>query len=196
MYVFPVACAVAKPLLLIVATLLLDELQVTASVMSTVVPSSNVPVAVNCLVSLEVIELLVGVTAIERKLATVMVTLVDPLMVADVAVTLAVPVAIPVTRPLSETVTTALSSEDQLTEPLMFLVLPSSYVPVAVIRLVLPTETEGVAGVTVMSFNVGLTKNPLQLVWLMVARTSDTNPNNTRDTPVRRTNASCSAAQL
>lgn len=183
MYVFPVACAVAKPLLLIVATLLLDELQVTASVMSTVVPSSNVPVAVNCLVSLEVIELLVGVTAIERKLATVMVTLVDPLMVADVAVTLAVPVAIPVTRPLSETVTTALSSEDQLTEPLMFLVLPSSYVPVAVIRLVLPTETEGVAGVTVMSFNVGLTKNPLQLVRLMVARTSDTNPSNTRDTP-------------
>lgn len=196
MYVFPVACAVAKPLLLIVATLLLDELQVTASVMSTVVPSSNVPVAVNCLVSLEVIELLVGVTAIERKLATVMVTLVDPLMVADVAVTLAVPVAIPVTRPLSETVTTALSSEDQLTEPLMFLVLPSSYVPVAVIRLVLPTETEGVAGVTVMSFNVGLTKNPLQLVRLMVARTSDTNPSNTRDTPIRRTNASCSAAQL
>jgi hypothetical protein len=93
-------------------------------------------------------------------------------------------------------VTTALSSEDQLTEPLMFLVLPSSYVPVAVIRLVLPTETEGVAGVTVMSFNVGLTKNPLQLVRLMVARTSDTNPSNTRDTPIRRTNASCSAAQL
>jgi len=56
------------------------------------------------------------------------------------------------------------SSDDQLTEPVMFFVLPSSYVPVAVICLVLPTTTDGVTGVTVMLDSVGSTKNPLQLV--------------------------------
>jgi hypothetical protein len=178
MYVVPVPCAVAKPLLLIVATLLLDELQVTASVMSTVLPSSNVPMAVNCWVWSELIETLVGLIAIERKFATVMVTLVDPLMVPDVAVTLTVPGVIPVTKPLSDSEATALSSEDQLTEPVMSLVLPSSYVPVAVICLVLPTETDGVAGVTVMLVNVGSIKNPLQLDRLTVIRMSDKNRSN------------------
>src|SRR5215469_10441769 len=120
-----------------VATISLDELQVTASVMSTVVPSSKVPMAVNCLVWPELIEALVGLIAIDRKLARVTITLVDPLIAADVAVTLTVPAPTAVTRPASETVATALSSEDQLTDPVMFLVLPSSYVPVAVICLVL-----------------------------------------------------------
>lgn len=133
MEVVPVACAVAKPLLSIVATLVLEELQVTASVMSIVVPSSKVPVAVNCWVWLEVIEALLGVTAIERRFATVMVTLVEPLMVPEVAVMLTVPGAKPVTWPLFETFATATSSDDQLTELVMFLVLPSLYVPVAVI---------------------------------------------------------------
>ena len=59
-----------------VATLSLDELQVTASVTSTVVPSSKVPMAVNCLVWPELIEALVGLIAIDRKLARVTVTLV------------------------------------------------------------------------------------------------------------------------
>ena len=178
MYVVPVPCAVAKPLLAMVATLSLDEPQVTASVMSTLVPSSSVPMAVNCLVWSERIEALVGLIAIERKLARVMVTLVEPLMVADVAVTLTVPGATPVTTPASETVATALSSEDQLTEPVMFLVLPSSYVPVPVICLVVPTETDGVAGVTVMLVNVGSTKNPLQPDRLTVTGTSRRNRNN------------------
>ena len=141
-----------------VATLSLDELQVTASVMSTVVPSSKVPMAVNCLVWPELIEALVGLIAIDRKLARVTVTLVEPLMVADVAVILTVPAATAVTRPAPEIVATVLSSEDQVADPVMFLVLPSSYVPVAIICLVLPTETDGVACVTVMLVNVGSTK--------------------------------------
>jgi len=164
MCVVPVPCAVAKPLLSIVATLVSDDFQVTASVMSTVVPSSSVPIAVNCLVSSEVIEALVGLIAIERKSATVTVTLVDPLMVTEVAVTSRVPYETPATKPLSDTVATEVSSDDQLTEPVMFFVLPSSYVPVAVICLVLPTTTDGVTGVTVMLDSVGSTKNPLQLV--------------------------------
>jgi len=165
-----------------VATLSLDELQVTASVMSTVVPSSKVPMAVNCLVWPELIEALVGLIAIDRKLARVTVTLVEPLMVADVAVILTVPAATAVTRPAPETVATVLSSEDQVTDPVMFLVLPSSYVPVAVICLVLPTETDGVAGVTVMLVNVGSTKKPLQPERLTVTRMSNRNCRNEFET--------------
>jgi len=48
MVVVPAATAVASPLLLIVATDVSDELQVTCPVRSKVVPSENVPVAVSC----------------------------------------------------------------------------------------------------------------------------------------------------
>jgi len=115
-------------------------------------------------------------------LARVTVTLVEPLMVADVAVILTVPAATAVTRPATETVATVLSSEDQVTDPVMFLVLPSSYVPVAVICLVLPTETDGVAGVTVMLVNVGSTKKPLQPERLTVTRMSNRNCRNEFET--------------
>ena len=48
MVVVPAATVVARPALLIVATEVLDELQATVVVISWVVPSKNVPVAVNC----------------------------------------------------------------------------------------------------------------------------------------------------
>ena len=180
MCVVPVPCAVAKPLLAIVATLVSDDFQVTAFVMSTVDPSSSVPMAVNCFVSPEVIEALVGLIAMERKFATVTVTLVEPLIVTEVAVTLIVPYETPDTKPLSDTVATVVSSEDQLTELVMFLVLPSLYVPVAVICLVLPTATDGVTGVTVMLLSVGSTKNPLQLVKAEINNVVQTNNGNNR----------------
>ena len=44
----PAATAVARPLLFTVATDVLDEVQVTCVVISWVVPSEYVPVAVNC----------------------------------------------------------------------------------------------------------------------------------------------------
>ena len=94
--------------------------------MSTLVPSSSVPQAVYCTVSPELVESFVGVMAIELRFATVTETVVDPLIVADVAVTLADPGSLPLTIPVEETLKTASLSEDQLTEPLMFLVLPSS----------------------------------------------------------------------
>ena len=106
MCVVPVPFAVAKPLLSIVATLVSDDFQVTALVMSTVVPSSSVPIAVNCFVPSEAIEALLGLTAIERRLATVTVTLVEPLIVTEVAVTLIVPYETPDTKPPSDTVAT------------------------------------------------------------------------------------------
>ena len=48
MVVLPAATAVARPLLLTVATDGFEELQVTCEVKSFVVPSENVPVAANC----------------------------------------------------------------------------------------------------------------------------------------------------
>lgn len=171
----PLPCAVAKPELLIVATLVFEELHVTESVMSTWVPSSNVPMALYCKVSLEVMLESVGVIAIELRFAIVTLTLVEPLIVADVAVTLDVPGWLPLTMPVEETVKTAELAEDQLTEPVTSLVLPSLYVPVAVICSVLPVLTDGVTGVTVMLFKVGLTKNPLQLSKLIMARRSNGN---------------------
>lgn len=122
----PVPWAVANPPLLIVATLLFEELQVTESVISTWVPSCSVPKALYCTVSPALVESLVGLMVIELRFATVTVTVVEPLMVADVAVALALPGSLAVILPLSDTVKTAALPDDQLTEPVMFLVLPSS----------------------------------------------------------------------
>ena len=60
---------VARPTLDMVATLALDEVHVAASVITTVVPSSNVAVATNCWVSPEVIDAVAGVTSIDSRLA-------------------------------------------------------------------------------------------------------------------------------
>jgi len=125
-YVVPDATAVAKPALLIVATLLFEELQVTESVISTWVPSCSMPQALYCTVSPALVESLVGLMVIEFRFATVTVTVVEPLIVPDAAVALALPGSFAVILPLSEMVKTAALPDDQLTEPVMFLVLPSS----------------------------------------------------------------------
>jgi len=61
----PAATAVARPLLLTVATDVLDELQVTCVVISWLVPSEYVPVAANCIVLPTGRLGLAGVTAME-----------------------------------------------------------------------------------------------------------------------------------
>ena len=131
-------------MLLIVATLVFEELQFTESVISTWIPSSSVPTALYCWVSPELIEEFVGVISMETRFATVTLTLVEPLMVAEVAVTVALPGSLPLIKPAEETVKTAALLDDQLTEPVIFFVLPSSYVPVAVICRLLPVLTDGV----------------------------------------------------
>ena len=131
-------------MLLIVATLVFEELQFTESVISTWIPSSSVPTALYCWVSPELIEEFVGVISMETRFATVTLTLVEPLMVAEVAVTVALPGSLPLIKPAEETVKTAALLDDQLTEPVIFFVLPSSYVPVAVICRLLPVPTDGV----------------------------------------------------
>jgi len=97
--VVPAATGVANPsepaALLIVATPVVDELQVTVVVRFCVVPSENVPVAVNCLVVPLATLGLVGVTAMETSVAAVTVRVVDPDMSPDVAVTVVLPTPLP-----------------------------------------------------------------------------------------------------
>ena len=78
MVAVPAATAVARPLLLTVATDVLDELQVTCVVISRLVPSEYVPEAVNCWVTPTGMLGLAGVTDMEDRVAEVTVRVVLP----------------------------------------------------------------------------------------------------------------------
>jgi hypothetical protein len=67
MMLVPMAAAVDRPVLLIVAMLSFNDLQDTRVVRSCMVLSEYVPVAVNCCVAPMTIEVLFGVTAIEMS---------------------------------------------------------------------------------------------------------------------------------
>ena len=127
--VVPTPAVVAKPgvlgALAIVATDDTDELQWTFIVMSWVVLSLNVPVAVNCRVPLTASDELAGVTAIETSVGAVTVRTVEPLIDPDVALIVDVPMATPVARPELLIVAVAVVSEAQVTELVMFCVLLS-----------------------------------------------------------------------
>jgi hypothetical protein len=120
----PVATEVASPLdppaLLTVATPVSDELQVADAVKSWVVLSEYVPVAVNCCFVPRAMLGLVGVTAMDTRMAGVTVSVVVPLILPDVAVIVADPVATEVASPLDPsallTVATLVSEELQITD--------------------------------------------------------------------------------
>jgi hypothetical protein len=87
MVLVPAATLVANPLLLMVATFGSEELHRTDAVMSCVELSLNVPVAVNCFVlPMGLVELL-GVTAIETRLAAVTVSVALPVTPPEAALT-------------------------------------------------------------------------------------------------------------
>jgi len=143
---------VAPPVLLIVATVGVSDDHAAVPVRFCVLPSVYVPVAVYCCVVPSAIDGAVGVTAIDTSAAAVTVTVVDPLIVPEVAVIVAVPsptlVASPVVCPAMLIVATVGVSELHCTVPVMFCVLPSVYVPVAVNCCVSPSGSTGIAGVT------------------------------------------------
>lgn len=118
--------AVANPELSIVATAVFEDVQVTALVKSTVVPSWRSPIASNCCVCPAEIEGLVGVTEMEFRFATVTVTLVEPLIAPEVALMVAVPSDMPFTKPFALTVATDVLDDVQLAESVRSFVLPSS----------------------------------------------------------------------
>jgi hypothetical protein len=143
----PAATEVARPLepaaLLIAATPVLDELQVTDAVRSCVVLSENVPVAVKCCVVPLAMLGLVGVTVMATSCAGVTVRVVEPATLPVLADIVALPArlqftlmrpgalaAAAVTRPLISA--TLVSDETQLIDAVRSLVVPSEYVPMAV----------------------------------------------------------------
>jgi len=111
----PAATDVAKPLLSIVATAILDELQVTWVLRSKLVPSENAPVAVNCwVIPAGVLGMLgpAGLRDMEVRVAEVTIMVVVPEMSPKAAVMVAIPGPIPVTKPVLSTV--AAESLDEL----------------------------------------------------------------------------------
>src|SRR6266702_4654885 len=117
--VVPAATDVAKPCdppaLLIVATEVLDELQVTWVVRSCVVLLLKVPVAVNCRVVPFAILGAVGVTVIVDRVAAVTVSVVLPETPPKVVVIVVVPAATDVARPALLIVAKAVFEEIQVT---------------------------------------------------------------------------------
>ncbi len=142
----PVATLVTSPWLLIVAVAAVDEVQSADAVMSCVVVSLKVPVAVNCLVAPMGIVELAGTTVSETRVALVTVAAAVPLIPPELAVTVMLPAAMPVARPDEFTASEFCAEEDHATEG-SSCVLPSSKMPVALNCTVVPMARVAVAGV-------------------------------------------------
>jgi copper chaperone CopZ len=112
-------------------------------------------VAVNCSVVPGAIEGVAGVTAIDTSVAAVTVRVTDPLTEPDVAVIVVVPCATLVASPVVEAMVAPVGSfELHCTVPVMFCVLPSLNVPVAVNCCVTLSGRVGIAGVTEIETSV------------------------------------------
>src|SRR5713226_572773 len=143
----PVPTLVARPVLLIVATLGVAEAH-TALLSTCVELSLNVPVAVNCCVAPWAADGFAGVTAIDTSTAGVTVSSVEPVMLPLVAEIVDVPVPTLVAKPVLLIVATPRVAEAH-TALLSTCVELSLNVPVAVNCCVAPLATDGSAGATV-----------------------------------------------
>jgi hypothetical protein len=150
----PTPAPLARPPVLIVAVVVVPEDQVTLDVKFCVVPSLNVPVAVNCCVAPLAIDGFAGVTAIDCNVAAVTVSKVEPLIAPDVAVIVEVPTPAPLARPAALIVAVVVVPDDHVTVLVRFCVVPSLNVPVAVNCCVAPLAIDGFAGVTAIDCNV------------------------------------------
>ena len=148
--VVPIRKAFASPRALMVAVVVLDETHTAVLVRFCVVPSLNVPVAVNCCVRPAGTLGFAGVTAIDCRAAAVTVNVVDPATFPDVAVIAVVPVPTPVATPAAVIVATVGVPDDQVTLVEIFCVVPSLNIPVATNCWLKPLAREGFAGVTAM----------------------------------------------
>ena len=118
--------------LLTVATVPSEELQCAVPETSCVLPSLNVPLAVNCWVVPNGTEEAAGSTAIAVNVAAVTVKVVEPLMFPEVAVIDVVPVPALEAKPVLLIVATPISLDRQVTELVRSCVLLSVNEPVAV----------------------------------------------------------------
>ena len=169
MVAVPIPVLVASPVWFMLAVEALCDAQVTLDVRSCVLPSVNVPAAVNCCVVPSATEGFVGVAAIDTSTAAVTVKLVLPLIEPELAVIMAEPVPTLVASPCVFTaltiVATVAVSELHCTVLVTSCVLPSVKVPVAVNCCVVPRGMLGIAGVTAIETNTaGVTFSVVELV--------------------------------
>jgi hypothetical protein len=126
--VLPALIPVAMPVASIVATASEPEPHVTLLVMSFVLLSLYVPVAVNCCIVPFAIVALDGVTAMESSVGAETVVTVKaafPLIDPDVAVMVAVPPPTPVARPVELIVAIVSAEELHVALAVRFCMLPS-----------------------------------------------------------------------
>jgi hypothetical protein len=154
MVAVPAATAVARPLLLTVATTLAEEFQLTCVVKSKLVPSAYVPEAANCWVTPAGMLGFAGVTDMEIRVAEVTVRVALPEIVPRVPVIVAVPAATAVAMPVLLTVATDMFAELHATCVVISKLVPPEYAPEAANCWVNPTGMPGLAGVTDMEESV------------------------------------------
>lgn len=122
----PCATLVASPVVeVMVATVDALELHCTMLEMFCTLPSLNVPVAVNCCVTPSGSVGIAGVTAIETSVAAVTVTVADPLIEPEAAVTPVLPTATLLAAPALLTVVTLEFALLQVAVAVRSRVLPS-----------------------------------------------------------------------
>lgn len=114
MVTVPAPVLVAKPDVLTEATLTFEEDQVTDG-SCCVLPSSKIPVAVNCCVVPKAMEVFAGVMEIESSCAGTTVSVAVSLTAPTVAVMVTVPAPAVVARPLPSMLATVMSDEVQAT---------------------------------------------------------------------------------
>ena len=153
--VVPGVAVFAWPIVLMVATFVSDEVQLTWPVRLIRLPSLNVPIAVKSTVVPCVALGLLGVTAIDVRVALVTFRVAGELtMLANTAVIDAEPGEAPVTKPCRLTalliVATDAGEEAQVTSVVKFCVLESANVPVAVSGSETPSGTLAGDGLTAM----------------------------------------------
>jgi len=121
----PAASVGAKPLLLTVATEVVDELHTTPFTRSCDEPSVKIAVAVNCsLIPMPRVNPS-GVTTIAEIVGVVTVIVVDPVIPLRVAEIVVVPAATAVPIPFTSTVAVAVEDELQVTRLVRSRLLPS-----------------------------------------------------------------------
>src|SRR5690349_6536299 len=130
------------------------DAQVTAAVMSAVVVSENVPVAVNWTSTPSGVLGLVGVTSIETSVAPLTVRSVLPLIAPSVAEIDVVPVPAGVASPPAAIVATPVSELSHVTDAVRFWVDVSENVPVAVNWTGTPSVVVESVGVTAIDSSV------------------------------------------
>lgn len=129
------------------------------------VPSVNVPVAVNCCIVPSAIEAVPGVSVIETRVAGVTVKFAVPLIALQLAVTAAVPTPVLVASPAAFTVNTVATLELQVAVLVKSCVVPSVYVPTTVNCCFVPSATDALDGDTASETNAaGVTVRVLEPV--------------------------------